>query len=392
MVDFDLYKQLRASVFDALNRQPEMNDNDVLSAIESIVFRDARFLIAKEKRMMIERLFFSFRGLDVIQPLVDDDSISEIMINRFDEIYIERSGNITKTDICFDDQQKLEDLIQMIVSKMNRSVNERTPIVDARWNHHIRINVVFPPISLNGPVMTMRKLPKQSLGFHYLLENGGINEEAAQLMSKLVQSRSNIMISGGTSSGKTTFLNALTDCIDVTERIITIEDCAELNIRTIPNVVRLETRNVNLDGKGEVSISDLIRTSLRMRPDRIIVGEVRGAEAFYMLQAMNTGHDGSICTAHANSSSDMLTRLETMVLSGIDFPLRAVRQMICSAIDIVVHMRHWNGRRVVAEICEVTGIECEEIQLNPLFEWKNGALVATGNQLKKQRNLTVHAG
>jgi pilus assembly protein CpaF len=392
MEKLEIYKQLRVNVYETLNRNPEMNNHDAMAYIESLVFREAKYLIAREKRFMIERLFNSFRGLDVIQSLVDDDTISEIMINRYDEIYIERFGNITKTDIRFDDTQKFEDLIQMIVSKMNRSVNERTPIVDARWDHHLRINVVLPPISLNGPVMTIRKFPKQSLGFQDLLKNGGINEAAAQLMSKLVQSRSNILISGGTSSGKTTFLNALTDCIHNSERIITIEDCAELNIQTIPNVVRLETRNVNVDGKGEVSISDLIRTSLRMRPDRIIVGEVRGAEAFYMLQAMNTGHDGSICTAHANSSLDMLTRLETMVLSGIDFPLQAVRQMICSAIDIIVHMKQWEGRRVVAEICEVAGIESDEIQLNPLFVWNDGTLLATGSSLKKQRNSNLYAG
>jgi pilus assembly protein CpaF len=381
MVNLKLFKKMRDVVSVNFDDTPEMSNQEALACIEKVVFQLGKQLIAKEKREMVNYLFNSFRGLDAIQTLVDDNSISEIMINKFNEIYVERNGMIEKTSLQFENQQKLEDLIQMIVSKMNRSVNESKPIVDARWGRNVRVNVVLPPISLDGPVMTMRKFPENSIGFQLLIDTGSINKQAADLLQLLVVDKYNILIGGGTSSGKTTFLNALLDFINPQERLITIEDCAELNITSVKNVVRLETRNANIEGKGEISISDLIRTSLRMRPNRIIVGEVRGSEAFYMLQAMNTGHDGSMCTAHANSSSDMISRLETMVASGIDLPLSAIRKLICSAIDVIVHLSNIDGCRKVVEISELTGLNNGDIELNHLFQFEDNVLKETGNRM-----------
>jgi len=293
------------------------------------------------------------------------------MINGEKNIFIEREGRVAKLDLCFEKREKLEDVIQSIVSKVNRTVNEASPIVDARLQDGSRVSVVLPPVALDGPVMTIRKFSERPMTVEQLIKYGSITQEAAEFLHKLVLAKYNIFICGGTGSGKTTFLNALSNFIPADERIITIEDSAELQIRGVENIVRMETRNANTEGKGEITIRDLIKTSLRMRPERIIVGEVRSAEALDMLQAMNTGHDGSLSTGHANSTSDMLSRLETMVLSAAPLPLEAVRKQIAAAIDIIVHLSRIRDKsRKVIEITEVLGYKEGFIQLNPLFVYE----------------------
>jgi len=320
------------------------------------------------KLSISSRLFHSFRGLDILQPLIDDPCVTEIMINGPNHIFIEKEGMTERISLKFESTEKLEDLIQIMVGKMNRAVNDAQPIVDARLQDGSRVNVVLPPIALNGPTVTIRKFPDNPYTLSQLVARGTMIEEASQLLEQLVKAKYNIFIGGGTGSGKTTLLNALSQCIPAEERVITIEDSAELRIRGVHNLVSMETRNANTEGKGKVAISDLIRTSLRMRPNRIIVGEVRGSEAYDMLQAMNTGHDGSLSTGHANSVIDMLYRLETMVLSGVLIPLEAIRRQICSAIDIMVHIsRFRDGSRKVTEISEITEISNGEILLNPLY-------------------------
>ncbi|HEY4390942.1 MAG TPA: ATPase, T2SS/T4P/T4SS family, partial [Paenibacillus sp.] len=297
--------------------------------------------------------------------------------------FVEQNGRVRKLALHFESQERLEDIIQAIVSGVNRVVNESSPIVDARLKDGSRVNIVLPPIALKGPTMTIRKFPEHPLTMEQLIEKGSLSEEAARFMQTLVRSKYNVFISGGTGSGKTTFLNALSRYIPADERVITIEDSAELQIVTLPNLVSLETRNANTEGRGEISIRDLIRSSLRMRPDRIVVGEVRGREALDMLQAMNTGHDGSLSTGHANSSIDMISRLETMVLSGADLPLGVVRQQISSAIDIIVHLSRLRDRsRRVLEISEVCGMKDGEVMLNPLYVFeeeaeKNGRVIGS---------------
>jgi pilus assembly protein CpaF len=355
---------------------------------------------AVEKEKAVMRLMHSFRGLDVLQPLIDDKTITEIMVNSFDEIFIEKNGCVTRYSKGFENEQKLADIIQIIVAKVNRIVNESTPIVDARLEDGSRVNIVLPPIALKGPTMTIRKFPDKPMIMTQLVEKEALSLEAAELLKQLVAAKYNIFISGGTGSGKTTFLNALTNFIPREERIITIEDCAELQITNLPNLVRMETRNANTEGKGEITIRSLIHTSLRMRPNRIIIGEVRGSEALDMLQAMNTGHEGSISTGHSNNTYDMISRLETMVLSGISLPLTVIRQQISSAIDIMVHLGRLrdHSRRVVA-IHEVLDLENNKIQLNPLFIFRedkesslyqiSGFLQPTGNKLVHTNKLAI---
>jgi len=293
------------------------------------------------------------------------------MINGPNDIFIEKNGKSIKFELKFESSQKLEDIIQVMVTNVNRTVNESTPIVDARLRDGSRINVVLPPIALNGPIVTIRKFPEKPIDIEKLIELGSLTLEAANTLKMLVIAKYNIFIAGGTGSGKTTFLNALSNFIPNDERIITIEDSAELQILNIPNLVRLETRNANLEGRGEITIRDLIKTSLRMRPERIIVGEVRGAEAIDMLQAMNTGHDGSLSTGHANSTEDMLSRIETMILSSSALPIEAVRKQIVSAIDIIIFLSRLRDKsRRTMEISEVTGMENNQIKLNPLFVFK----------------------
>lgn len=329
-------------------------------------------LLDLSQRLAIrQRVFNFFRRLDIIQPLLDDDRVTEIMVNGPDEIFVEIEGSIVKTEIRFESREKLEQMIQTIVSKVNRQVTERNPIVDARLSDGSRVHVVLFPVALNGPILTIRKFTKEPMTLERLVSLGALTQEAALQLRKMVQAKYNIFISGGTGSGKTSFLNALSQCIPEEERVITIEDSAELQIGSVKNLISLETRDANVEGIGELTIKQLIKASLRMRPDRIIVGEVRGFEALDMLQAMNTGHDGSISTGHGNSTTDMLSRLETMVLSGLQMPLEAIRLQIASAIDILVHLSRFrdNSRRVV-QICEMVNFSNGEYRLNSLYEFK----------------------
>lgn len=367
------FQNMRREVRAGLDLTSSAGDKELWQGIERKVLSDPELgdLTSGERHALVQRLFDSFRGLDILQPLVDHPDITEIMINSHREIFVEQEGEVSQIQLEFESRERLEDIIQMIVSGVNRIVNESSPIVDARLKDGSRVNIVLPPIALKGPTMTIRKFPSEPMTMSDLIGKGALHEEAAELLQQLVRSKFNIFIGGGTGSGKTTFLNALSQFIPPDERIITIEDSAELQIVTVPNLVSLETRNANTEGKGEISIRDLIKSSLRMRPNRIVIGEVRGAEALDMLQAMNTGHDGSLSTGHANNISDMISRLETMVLSGAELPISVVRQQISSAIDIFVHLSRLRDRsRRVTEISEVIGMKDGEVLLNPLFRFQ----------------------
>ncbi|WP_343042050.1 CpaF family protein [Ornithinibacillus caprae] len=384
-----LIKQLR----ETLDLMHSISNEELIEYVEAAVFDYAKEekLKSNEIKYLVERIFNAFRGYDVLQPLIDDKSITEIMVNNHKEVFIERNGVTTQVDVQFESEQKLEDIIQAIVSRVNRVVNESSPIVDARLSDGSRVNVVLPPIALKGPVMTIRKFPANPLTIEDLIAYRSITREAADFLQKLVVSKYNIFISGGTGSGKTTFLNVLSNFIPKDERIITIEDSAELQIKSVPNLVSMETRNANTEGKGEITIRDLIRTSLRMRPDRIIVGEVRGAEALDMLQAMNTGHDGSLSTGHANSTKDMLSRLETMVLNGAELPVSVIRKQISSAIDIMIHlMRLRDNTRKVVAISEVVDIENGEVVLNPIYEFVEEGETEEGKVIGELRSTGNH--
>lgn len=368
----DYQKKIREMVSERLDLTRNVSDDDIQAAIAQIVAEESKkkYLSLTEKKEIMEGVFNSMRGLDVLQPLVDDPSITEIMINGPDHIFIEQNGRLYQKNISFGTNEKLENVILNIVSKVNRTVNEANPIVDARLLDGSRVNVVLPPIALDGPTVTIRKFPEDPMTMEKLIDYGSLTQEAAQVLERMVQAKYNIFISGGTGSGKTTFLNALSNYIPKDERVITIEDSAELQIKGVANLVRLETRNANTEGKGEVTVRDLIRSSLRMRPERIVVGEVRGAEALDMLQAMNTGHDGSLSTGHSNSTRDMLSRLETMVISGNHIPIEAVRQQIASALDIIIQLSRLRDKsRRTLEITEVLGYENGEIKLNPLYRF-----------------------
>ena len=336
----EIIQNLKVQIKEQLDLSNSTSDEELLEIIEQAVFSKAKttFLSIEQKQVLIHRLYHSYRGLDILQPLIEDLSITEIMINSHNEIFIERAGEVLPCEYQFESREKLEDVIQTIVGKVNRVVNESSPIVDARLQDGSRVNVVLPPIALKGPTMTIRKFPEKPISIDDLIAWEALTKEVAEFLNKLVIAKFNIFISGGTGSGKTTFLNALSNFIPADERVITIEDSAELQLKNVPNLVSLETRNANTEGKGEIPMRDLIKSSLRMRPNRIIVGEVRGAEALDMLQAMNTGHDGSLSTGHANSTKDMLSRLETMVLSGANLPIDVVRKQISSAIDIMIHL------------------------------------------------------
>ncbi len=397
----DIFALLRREIRSGLDVTSSMQDEQLMDYIERQVLEEQRLsgLTATEKRSWIRRLYDSFRGLDVLQPLVDDRTVTEIMINGPEEIFVEQEGQVRRLPVHFESKERLEDIIQTIVSGVNRVVNESSPIVDARLKNGSRVNIVLPPIALKGPTMTIRKFPERPMTMGDLVEKGSLDKETASWLQTLVRSKYNIFISGGTGSGKTTFLNALSQYIPVDERVITIEDSAELQIVTVPNLVSLETRNANTEGKGEITVRDLIRSSLRMRPNRIIVGEVRGREALDMLQAMNTGHDGSLSTGHANSTADMISRLETMVLSGAELPLGVVRQQIASAIDIFIHLSRLRDRsRRVTEISEVVGMKDGEVVLNPLYQFREkeerageiiGLLESTGNHLLHTEKLSM---
>lgn len=382
----------------------QMSDDDLHNEIEQLVNKRLaqQYIPIDQKVMIVNQVYSSIRGFGILDTIMSDDSITEVMINGAENIFIEQKGRVKRLDKTFESERRLEDIIQRIVGRAGREVNQANPIVDTRLPDGSRVNVVLPPISLCGPVVTIRKFSKEPMTIEKLIQYGSINREVAGFLQKLVESKYNIFISGGTGSGKTTFLNALSNYIPKGERIITIEDSAELQIEGVDNLVSLETRNANSAGVGAVTIRDLIKSSLRMRPERIIVGEVRGAEALDMLQAMNTGHDGSLSTGHANSTSDMLSRLETMVLQGGEgLPLPAVRQQIASAVDIIVHLsRLRDHSRKTMEITEVLGVGKDgNIILNPLYQFEedekssmehvSGALKRTRNKMQNIQKLQL---
>ena len=389
-------KEIRQMVSGRLDMTRNLEDEEIRDTIAELVAEESRkqYMTLTEKREVIEGVFNSMRGLDVLQPLVDDPTVTEIMINGPHHVFIEQSGRLFRKDVSFGTNEKLENVILNIVSRVNRTVNEANPIVDARLLDGSRVNVVLPPIALDGPTVTIRKFPEDPMTVQKLIAYGSITPEVAELLERMVKAKYNIFISGGTGSGKTTFLNALSNFIPRDERVITIEDSAELQIKGVDNLVRLETRNANMEGKGEVTIRDLIRSSLRMRPERIVVGEVRGAEALDMLQAMNTGHDGSLSTGHSNSTRDMLSRLETMVVSGNNIPIEAIRQQIASAIDVIIQLSRLRDKsRRTIEITEVAGYENGAIRLNPLYRFvehgedKNGRIL---EGLERTENPMIH--
>ena len=337
----EIFRKLRQMLMEKLDVYRELTDQEILETIDELIVNTLREsgVSLKEKVQLRQELFYSVRKLDVLQELIEDETVTEIMVNGPDSIFVERKGKLTRWPKSFTDQEKLEDVIQQIVGKCNRIVNESSPIVDARLENGARVNVVVAPVALNGPILTIRRFPDTPITMEKLIELGSITPECASFLEKLVRARYSIVIGGGTGSGKTTFLGALSEYIPKDERIITIEDNAELKLQGIANLVRLEARTATINGAPGVSIRDLIKSALRMRPDRIIVGEVRGGEAMDMLQALNTGHEGSLGTAHANSCRDMLARLEIMTLMAeLDLPLQAVRRQIASGVDILVHL------------------------------------------------------
>ncbi len=368
------YDAMREELMEELEGRRNMSDKEIRELINELLMERGRGrgLGLKEKIAYQKKLFDSVRGLDVLQDLIDDSRVTEIMVNGPDAIFIERSGKISLYEKQFSSKEKLEDVVHQIVGKCNRVINESMPIVDARLENGSRVNVVVEPACIGGPVMTIRRFPDEPITMEKLIAYGSISQEAAKLLKLLVKSGYSIMIGGGTSAGKTTFLNALSNYIPKEERIITIEDTAELQIQGIENLVRMEARSANMEGSTGITIRDLIKTALRMRPDRIIVGEVRKEEAIDLLQAWNTGHDGSLGTAHANSCLDMISRLETMVLMGMQLPLEAIRRQIASGIDIMVHLERMRDRkRRVVEIQEIVGFENNEVVMRPLYLWND---------------------
>ena len=370
-----------------------LKDEELYSKIEKLINEQLGdvYISIQERVNLTDELYSSIRGLGLLDMIIKDDDITEVMINGTDEIFIERQGKLERLNQSFESQRKLEDIIQRIVGRAGREVNQSNPIVDTRLPDGSRVSVVLPPVALKGPTLTIRKFSKTPMTVEQLIKYKSITPQIAAVLETLVKAKYNIFISGGTGSGKTTFLNALSNYIPKTERVITIEDSAELQIVGIDNLVKLETRNSNSSGKGMITIRDLIKTSLRMRPERIIVGEVRGAETLDMLQAMNTGHDGSLSTGHANSTRDMLSRMETMVLMGAEgLPLEAIRQQISSAVDIIIHLsRLRDHSRKTMEISEVMGLKDGEIELNPLYvfeESEESTMDKVVGELKRTKN------
>lgn len=365
-------KRLREKLAESIDYATEKTDEEIQEMIDDMLMKESKVapLGLVQREQLRRELFHAIRKLDILQDLVDDPHITEIMINGPEHIFIEKEGRLYRSELRFESQEQLHNVIQQIVADCNRVVNEASPIVDARLRGGARVNVVLNPVALNGPIVTIRRFPDKPIMMEDLIAYGSLTREISEWLRKLVQAKYNIMISGGTGSGKTTFLNALSYYIPVEERIITIEDSAELQILGLPNLVRMEKRNANVEGCSEIGIRDLIKTSLRMRPDRIIVGEVRGGEAFDMMQCLNTGHDGSMSTGHANSAADMLSRLENMIMMGMDIPLAAIRQQIASGVDLIVHLGRLRDRsRKVLEIAEVLGYEEDKIALKTLFQF-----------------------
>ena len=413
-MEFQVMKQeLQEMVHQRLDMSTELSDEAIGDVIDEVIMEKSRnmYMSSVTKLTLRQELFNAIRRLDLLQELIDDKSVSEIMVNGADSIFYERNGKIYTWDRHFESREKLEDVIQQIVSRSNRQVNESVPIVDARLSDGSRVNVVLDPVALNGPILTIRKFPEEAITMEKLIEWESLSQEAADYLKILVQAGYNIFISGATSTGKTTFLNVLADYIPKTERVITIEDSAELQLHDIANLVRMEVRQADAEGVSSVTLRDLIKASLRMRPDRIIVGEVRGPEALDMIQSMNTGHDGSLSTGHANSPEDMLSRIETMILMGSDMPLPAIRKQIASSIDIIIQLGRLRDRsRRVTEITEVLSCDQNGYVLNKLFQFNErddllretsvygnapekvrGGLDRTGYRLMNRRKLRAAA-
>lgn len=381
----------------------ELDDAELEDRIEAVVMQrlNGEYCSIDQRIAIVQQVFSSIRGFGLLDSIIRDDTITEVMINGPDNVFIEQNGRLFKSDKVFESQRRLEDIIQRIVGLAGREVNQSSPICDTRLPDGSRVNVVLPPVALCGPTITIRKFSKQPMTIERLIAYGSLTKEIADKLELLVRAKYNIFVCGGTGSGKTTFLNALSNYIPKDERVITIEDSAELQIVGVENLVRLETRNANAAGVGQISIRDLIKSSLRMRPERIVVGEVRGGEALDMLQAMNTGHDGSLSTGHANSTEDMLSRLETMVLQGAaGLPLEAIRQQIASAVDVIIHLSRLRDKsRKTMEISEVIGYENGQVVLNPIYRFVedenstldkvSGALLRTENEFKNDYKLKL---
>ena len=385
---------LRNLLMEKLDMSGEMTDREILDEIDHLILNRMRdsCMSLNEKVQLRQELFHSVRKLDVLQELIEDDTVTEIMVNGPDTVFVERAGKLEKWGKCFTSGEKLEDVIQQIAGRCNQVINESIPIVDARLENGARVNVVISPVALNGPILTIRRFPDRPVTMDRLVSLGSITRQCADFLASLVKARYSMVIGGGTGSGKTTFLGALSNYIPGDERIITIEDNAELKIQEVENLVSLEAKMANAEGAFSVSIRDLIRTALRMRPDRIIVGEVRGGEAVDMLQALNTGHEGSLSTAHANSARDMLSRLETMTLMGVDLPLEAIRRQIASGVDILIHLGRMRDRsRKLLEVTEVCGFDDNEIITRTLFQWIEGRGLVQTAELQNREKL-IRAG
>lgn len=366
-------QDVREKVISKMDMSRVRTDEEVNELIDECILEISRreYVSIEDREKMAKEVFLAIRRLDFLQELIDDSSVTEIMVNGPDCVFVERNGQLFRHPEKFESEMKLSNIVQQIVAACNRVVNESSPIVDARLENGSRVNIVVPPVALNGPIITIRRFPEKPMTMDELIDKGSLTRDIADFLRSLVVSGYNIFISGGTGSGKTTFLNALSQYIPAEERIITIEDSAELQLYSVENLVRLETRNANAEGCKEITIRDLIKSSLRMRPDRIIVGEVRGPEAIDMIQALNTGHDGSLSTGHANSATDMLYRLETMILMGMDLPLPAIRGQIASGLDVIIHLGRLRDKsRRVLEITEVLDYVDGRIEMNPLFVFK----------------------
>lgn len=377
----EIKKRLRERILRKMDHSKEFTDGEVKELIDSFILqeKEMRILTVTERQQIKQEIFCTLRRLDVLQSILEDSSITEIMINGPETLFVEKNGRLFKTGEKFESEDKLLQVIQKMVGSCNRAVNEASPIVDARLPDGSRVNVVLKPVAINGPIVTIRRFPQKPITMEQMIQWNSISKEAAEELATLVKAGYNIFISGGTGSGKTTFLNALSGFIPAGERIITIEDSAELQLQEVPNLVRMETRNANVEGCRAVTIRDLIKASLRMRPDRIIVGEVRGSEAVDMMTAFNTGHDGSMSTGHANSAADMLNRLQTMILMEMEIPLAAVKQQIAAGIDVLVHLgRIRDKSRRVLEIVELDGLEKEEIRLHTLYRFEEGGMNREG--------------
>lgn len=385
----EIFQMLRTLLMEKLDMSREVTDREILKEIDGLILGRLResCIPLKEKAELRQELFYSVRKLDVLQELIEDESVTEIMVNGPEAIFIERNGKLEKWEKSFTSQEKLEDVIQQIAGRCNRVINESMPIVDARLENGARVNAVIAPVALNGPILTVRRFPDRPVTMEKLISLGSLPRQCAEFLAALVKARYSMIIGGGTGSGKTTFLGALSNYIPKDERLITIEDNAELKIQGVENLVRMEAKMANMEGASAITIRDLIRTALRMRPDRIIVGEVRGEEAVDMLQALNTGHEGSLSTAHANSARDMLSRLETMTLMGMDLPLEAIRRQIASGVDILIHLGRLRDKsRKVLEITEVCGFENHEICTRTLYQWKDGCgLVKTAELYNREK-------